>query len=185
MTTLVWKRTTYSDGHQEFPAVYVRWDDVTAYLGRPHEGDPDQDERLVQGLLESGAPDWVQDAPGWIDEHGWGLYRAGRPCLPYQVIEDNAGNLDLAVFEGDECIWYASGYEHNPDGLQEDIAALRDGDHPIKDGWMSNLPDGYTAQQLYDELTSYEYGWEIIADETNVYPYRMGIAGRMAFGLDG
>ena len=91
MMTLAWQRTTYSDGRQEYPAVYVRWDDVTTYLGRPHEGDPDQDARLVQGLLESGAPDWVQDAPGWIDEHGWGLYRAGRPRLPYQVLEDNGG----------------------------------------------------------------------------------------------
>jgi len=184
MTTLVWKRTTYSDGNQEHPAVYVRWDDVAAYLGRPHDGDPDQDALLVQGLLESGAPDWVQDAAGWIDEHGWGLYRAGRPCLPYQVIEDNGGGLHLAVFDGDTCIWYASGYEYNPDGLREDIAALRDGAHPVKDGWMSNIPDGYTPRQMYDELTSYEYGWEIIADETNVYPYRMGKAGRMVFGLD-
>jgi hypothetical protein len=81
MTTLVWQRTTYSDGNQEYPAVHVRWDDVTAYLGRPHDGDPDQDERLVQGLLESGAPAWVQDALGWIDEHGWGLYRAGQVGL--------------------------------------------------------------------------------------------------------
>jgi hypothetical protein len=35
----------------------------------------------AEGLLESGAPGWVQDAPGWIDEHGWGLYRAGRVGL--------------------------------------------------------------------------------------------------------
>jgi hypothetical protein len=74
-TTLVWQRTTYSDGHQEYPAVYVRWDDVTAYLGRPHDGSSDDDARLVLGLHYAGAPDWVQDAPGWIDEHGWGLYR--------------------------------------------------------------------------------------------------------------
>jgi len=184
MTTLVWQRTTYSDGHQEYPAVHVRWDDVTAYLGRPHDGDPDQDERLVQGLLESGAPDWVQDAPGWIDEHGWGLYRAGRPCLSYQVIEDNGGGLHLAVFDDDVCIYYGSGYEHRPDHLQEDIAALYSGRHPLQDGWESDLPDGYTPQQLYDELTSYEYGWEIIADDAGVYPERMGAAGRIVFGLD-
>ena len=184
MTTLVWQRTTYSDAHQEYPAVYVRWDDVTAYLGRPHEGNPDHDECLVQGLLESGAPDWVQDAPGWIDEHGWGLYRAGRPCLPYQVLEDNGGGLHLAIFDGDACIWYASGHEHHPGGLREDIEALLDGGHPLRDKWESNAPAGYTAQQLYDELTSYEYGWEIIADESDTYPDRMGAAGRTVFGLD-
>ena len=184
MTTLVWQRTTYSDGHQEHPAVYVRWEDVTAYLGRPHDGDPEQDERLVQGLLESGAPDWVQDAPGWIDEHGWGLYRAGRTCLPFQVIEDNGGGLHLAVFDDDVCIYYASGYEHSPAHLQEDMAALYSGRHPLQDGWESDLPDGYTPQQLYDNLTSFEYGWEIIADDAGVYPERMGAAGRIVFGLD-
>ena len=170
MTTLVWQRTVYSDGRQEYPAVYVRWDDVTAYLGQPHEGDPDQDARLIRGLLESGAPDWVQDAPGWIDEHGWGLYRAGRPRLPFQVLEDNAGGLHLAVFDsnGDECIWYGAGYEHSPDTLQKDIAALRDGADPVQDGWESDLPEGYTPQLLYDELTGREYGWQIIADDAGV-----------------
>ena len=104
--------------------------------------------------------------------------------LSYQVIEDNGGGLHLAVFAGATCIWYGAGYEHSPDGLQEDIAALRGGGHPLRDKWESSLPDGYTAQQLYDELTSYEYGWEIIADDAGVYPERMGAAGRTVFGLD-
>lgn len=104
--------------------------------------------------------------------------------LSYQVIEDNGGGLHLAVFSGDECIWYASGYEHIPDSLREDIAALSDGGHPLQDGWESDLPDGYTPQQLYDDLTSYEYGWQIIADDAGIYPERMGAAGRMVFGLD-
>ena len=106
--------------------------------------------------------------------------------LSYQVLEDNGGGLHLAVFgTDDECIYYASGLEHLPGtDVQKMLQALRDGAHPVDDGWESDLPDGYTAQRLYDELTSYEYGWEIIADETNTYPYRMGIAGRKAFGLD-
>ena len=104
--------------------------------------------------------------------------------LGYQVIEDNGGGLHLAVFDGDECIYYAYGYEHHPDNLLEDIAALQDGTDPVQDGWESDLPDGYTPQQLYDELTSRTHGWQIIADDTGVYPERMGFAGRMAFGLD-
>lgn len=104
--------------------------------------------------------------------------------LSYQVLEDNGGGLHLAVFDGDKCIYYASGYEHSPDSLQEDIEALRNGGHPLQDVWESNLPDGYTPQQLYDELTSYEYGWQIIADDAGVYPERMGAAGRIVFGLD-
>ena len=184
MMTLVWQRTVYSDGRRDYPAVYVRWDDVTAYLGRPHEGDPDQDERLVRGLLDSGAPDWVQDAPGWIDEHGWGLYRAGRPRLPYQVLEDNGGGLHLAVFGADgECVWYASGLERlRVADVQKMLQALRDGVNPVDDGWESDLPEGYTPQLLYDELTGREYGWQIIADDAGVYPERMGAVGRYVFG---
>ena len=108
-----------------------------------------------------------------------------KNSLGYQVIEDNAGNLFLAVFDdNDECIYFASGFEHDPDNLQECITALRNGGHPVQDRWESDFPDGYTPQQLYDKLTSYEYGWEIIADETGIYPERMGAAGRTAFRLD-
>ena len=57
------------------PAVYVSWPEVERYLGERHTGDADQDACLVRGLLEAGAPAWVQDAPGWVDEEGWGLYR--------------------------------------------------------------------------------------------------------------
>lgn len=104
--------------------------------------------------------------------------------LGYQVIEDDGGGLHLAVFDGDACIWYACSYEYNPEGLREDIAALKEGSHPVVDRWETNLPDGYTPQQMYDKLISYEYGWEIIADDAGVYPERMGAAGRMAFGLE-
>jgi len=104
--------------------------------------------------------------------------------LSYQVLEDNGGGLHLAVFNGDECIYYASDYEYIPGNLREDITALQNGADPLQDSWEFYLPDGYTAQQLYDELTSYEYGWAIIADDVGVYPERMGAAGRTAFGLD-
>ena len=103
----------------------------------------------------------------------------------FQVLEDNGGGLHLAVFDSnDKCIWYASGYEHNPGGLREDIAALKEGSHPVVDEWEPNLPEGYTPQQLYDELTSHEYGWQIIADDVGIYPERMGAAGCAVFGLD-
>ena len=104
--------------------------------------------------------------------------------LSYQVLEDNGGRLHLAVFNGEECIWFASGYEYIPDNLQEDIAALYSGRHPLQEGWESYLPEGYTAQRLYDELTSQEHGWQIIADDAGVYPERMGAAGRIVFGFD-
>jgi hypothetical protein len=104
--------------------------------------------------------------------------------LNYVVIEDNSGSLHLAVFGGNRCIWYSGGYERNLDRLWEDIFALQDGADPIQDGWETDLPDGYTAQQIYDEITGCDYGWSIIADDTNIYPEYMGAMGRIAFGID-
>jgi len=39
-------------------------------------------------------------------------------------------------------------------------------------------------RRLYDELTSSEHGWQIIADDAGVYPERIGVAGRIVFGFD-
>ena len=108
-----------------------------------------------------------------------------KKLLGYQVIEDDAGNLYLAVFDdNDECIYLASGFEYDPENLQASIAALRGGGHPVQDRWESDFPDDYIPQQLYDKLFGDEHGWEIIADDAGVYPERMGAAGRMAFGLN-
>ncbi len=65
--------TAYSDGKAEYEAVQVPWDDVTALLGHSHEGSAEDDEALIYVLLERGAPEWVADADGWVDEYGWGL----------------------------------------------------------------------------------------------------------------
>ena len=104
--------------------------------------------------------------------------------LNYAVIEDNAGGLHLAIFRGNTCVWYGSGYERNLDRLREDITALRDGADPVRDAWETDLPDNYTPQQIYDEITSCDYGWSIIADEENLYPNYMGAIGRIAFEID-
>ena len=76
---LRWEHTVYCDGRGgEYPAILIRWQDVKTFLGELHNGDPEQDERLVDGLLAAGAPDWVREAPGWVDENGWGLYSMGE-----------------------------------------------------------------------------------------------------------
>jgi hypothetical protein len=168
MTTLVWQRTTYSDGHQEYPAVYVRWDDVTAYLGRPHDGDPDQDARLVQGLLESGAPDWVQDAPGWIDEHGWGLYLNSQSNWQYMVIQDQEGNLFAdKIVVSEESInldeWDGSNWRTGGMGLHEQVHKVLKAEGEAVDGmylvyrwsqWQGQQPDALllTKKELADHL---------------------------------
>lgn len=106
--------------------------------------------------------------------------------LSYQIIEDKGGTIHLVVFDdADACIYYANGLEHwSAADVRDTIEALEHGGDPVRDDWESNLPDGYTPQQLYDRLTSCRYGWEIIADDAGMYPERMGAAGCKAFGID-
>jgi hypothetical protein len=104
--------------------------------------------------------------------------------LNYVVIEDNSGSLHLAIFRGNKCVWCGSGYECDLDRLREDMTALRDGADPIRDDWELDLPEGYTPQQIYDEITSPDYGWSIIADDADIYPEYMGAMGRIAFEID-
>lgn len=66
--------TTYSD-HEgtAYEAIQLPWSVVRSILGREHRGTAEDDALLVDYLLQSGAPEWVRDAEGWVDEHGWGL----------------------------------------------------------------------------------------------------------------
>ncbi|PZN07216.1 MAG: hypothetical protein DIU69_12020 [Bacillota bacterium] len=67
-------RSVYNDGRGiPHEAIQIPWDVVTDLLGREHKGTPDDDAFLVDYLLQSGAPEWVRTAEGWVDEHGWGL----------------------------------------------------------------------------------------------------------------
>ena len=51
--------------------------------------------------------------------------------LSYIVNEDNAGGLSLAVFENDQCIWFAANFEEQPRGtLSRSLAALDAGEDP-------------------------------------------------------
>ena len=100
-------------------------------------------------------------------------------ALTWQVIEDNAGGLYLAVLEDGRCIYYGHDYEHNEEGLRSDLAALRNGDDPRTGGWEMPVDD---PQAAYDELTSYEYGWTVVADNEGVYYDRMGAAAQRVFG---
>jgi len=81
MGKINFRETTYSDGQgRDFPAILITWAEVERYLGEPHTGDADQDQMLVQGLIEAGAPGWVENAPGWTDERGPGFYDYLNPA---------------------------------------------------------------------------------------------------------
>ena len=131
----------------------------------------------------------------WLDRHsfetklskaeiirqGLDLYRereANRmTTLHWQVIEDDGGGLHLAVFDGGKVVYYSSGQEIHGT-LLDDLAALRQGDDTS--GWEQQTDD---PQAAYDELTSYESGWTVIADQDGVYVDRMGAAGLKALGI--
>lgn len=59
--------TTYSENGHDYPAIQVRWADLKA---AGFAGDGYDDSKIVDALLLAGAPDWVRNAQGWVDEHG-------------------------------------------------------------------------------------------------------------------
>lgn len=66
--------TTYQDrSTKKYEAIQLPWHVVNEVLGYEHTGSAEDDNKLVEVLLASGAPEWVKDAEGWIDEYGWGL----------------------------------------------------------------------------------------------------------------
>lgn len=62
--------TEHGDDHH---AVGVTWKDLEAYLGHPPKGSPQEDAQVAKALVRAGAPGWVRDAEGALDEDGWYL----------------------------------------------------------------------------------------------------------------
>jgi hypothetical protein len=62
----------------------------------------------------------------------------------------------------------------------DDIQALKNGDNPATD-WDGNENN---PQAVYDNIVSFEYGWEIVADNDGIYPDKMGCAARLEFGIE-
>jgi len=72
-------KITYTDLQgTAYEAIQLPWSVVWSILGREHRGTAEDDALLVDYLLRSGAPEWVRDAGGWVDEHGWGLIGPDR-----------------------------------------------------------------------------------------------------------
>ncbi len=96
----------------------------------------------------------------------------------WQVIEDNGGGLTLVVLEDARAIYLHSGYEHVPGQLTEDLKGLSEGDKPEED-WEGNSEDPVAE---YADFLAHDTGWEIVADEEEVYRERMGAAAEREFG---
>ncbi len=101
--------------------------------------------------------------------------------VKWEVIEDSGGGLYLAVFDGDKCIYFTAGLEHYPENLKINLQALDNGENPTY--WDSYPIVDKTPQERYDDLTSWEYGWTIVATDAAIFPERMGASATKAFGF--
>ena len=114
--------------------------------------------------------------------------------ITWQAIEDNGGGLHLAVFEKktasdtgiEKCMFFRSGYENFQGSLKGDMRVLEVGGS-IEVNWIWNENDLAGCRtgdptEMYNELTGYEYGWKIVADESGVYLDSMGAAAKREFG---
>ena len=101
----------------------------------------------------------------------------------YQVIEDNGGGLTLVTFDGNGNVdYFNSGYEYRTAGrLLQDIEEIKNGGDPVRDYWDGNEED---PQEAYDNMTSYKYGWTVVADNDGIYTEEMGNSARVEFGID-
>ena len=70
-----WRTATYSRAFPaaEYAAVEVEFSEIREHLGRDHDGSPEDDDAVVAALVASGAPAWVIDAEGYLDDGAWGL----------------------------------------------------------------------------------------------------------------
>jgi len=106
----------------------------------------------------------------------------------FDVFEDNAGGLSLFVFDGKGGIAYArDGYEELDVQLLLDVMELQRKGPQVTETWEQG-DWSVEPRQLYWQLKTWAEGGaggaEIIADENGIYPDRMGVAGRRAFGLE-
>ena len=97
----------------------------------------------------------------------------------FEIIEDNGGGLTLVIFDdSNEVSYLHTGYEYISGQLTNDLTELANGSDPST--WDGCEDD---PQEIYDNITSFEYGWEIIADNNGIYPEVMGTAGQIEFGI--
>lgn len=100
----------------------------------------------------------------------------------YQAIENNGGGLSLFVFHGKKVIFAHSGYEYSKGSLITDLDALDTGDDTKS--WEGNEDN---PQGVYDKITSYEYGWVIVASGANgnrkLFKSEMGSAAQLEFNV--
>jgi hypothetical protein len=90
----------------------------------------------------------------------------------YQVIEDNAGGMYLFFFDGNKVILGVENIEFVTPGDLDNVTLDE------AKTWDSQLDN---PQSHYDNITSYEFGWQVVADQNGIYPAAMGRAAQIAY----
>jgi hypothetical protein len=93
----------------------------------------------------------------------------------YQVIEDNGGNMYLFFFEEDKVILGFTDIEFVEPGDLDNISLndALDWDNPLSD-----------PQKVYNNIISYEFGWDVVADQDGIYPDLMGRAAQIVYHIE-
>lgn len=102
----------------------------------------------------------------------------------FVVVEDNLGFIRAYTLEGKRVVCGVAYLEYSDPGAGwDDYAALVD-DPGIMETWDGQIVDVDIDPQDSYENDTMPGGADIIADDRGVYPQRMGVAGRLYFGLD-
>lgn len=116
--------------------------------------------------------------------------RKNKTMNNYKIIEDNAGTLHMYVWNEEGSLIFGSPVL--PEDIQLCIADVEDAatwdedsemlSYLMEEKELATLEEAREA--YYENLTGYEYGWSLIADNDGIYSSCMGGAGMQAFGLD-
>lgn len=119
-----------------------------------------------------------------IDRMWYQEQERGSTMVKFGYYEDNGGGLHLYVFADVNVIAGYTNLEYAGTGEWDNVKAGMMTD-PLKEigGWVSDSRLE-NPQEHYDELTSYDFGWQLVASEKGLYPDRMGAAARKYFGIE-
>ena len=98
----------------------------------------------------------------------------------YEFVEDNGGGLFLFVFQNGDAIAGIENLEYSGDNVYQDIVSglQKDALAEIAD-WSERIEN---PEEVHDELMANRC--EIVANDSGVYPHRMGRAAETFFGVE-
>ena len=142
--------------------------------GRPPKP-PEERKQLITVRLPPAVAQWArqkQNTSSYITQ-----ILEAQMYNRYEVIEDNGGGMYLFVFDDtDQAVLGIENIEYCTPGYLTPPLDMAD-----VTGWDSQLDD---PQAVYKNITSYEFGWAIVADQNGIYPHQMGRAAQIVYQIN-